>query len=143
MPLVDDKDRALMAWIKETVKEKAMRDGRYNTTPAVDRRAAQLRAEGLSFRAIGEVLGVSDKTAKQAAERGLNGGQLAAETVASAELRKLLARRWHRLTDQEREVMERRKAGDTLMAIGAKLDISKQRVQQLQVQAERILREER
>lgn len=120
-----------------------MRDGRYNTTPEVDRQAAKLRADGLSWRAVGETLGVSDKTAKQAAERGANSVQLEAEKAEATELWKLLMRRWRRLTVQEQEVMERRKAGDTLEAIGAKLDISRQRVQQLQAQAERKLREER
>jgi len=140
MPLLDDKDRATLAWLKEA---KMTRDGRYNTTPAVDRKAAKLRAEGLSFRKIAEALGVSDKTAKQAAERGANGRQLDAEKARGQELRKLLKDRWRRLTDPEMEAMERRMAGDTQDAIGAKLGISKQRVAQLQAQAEKKLREER
>lgn len=120
-----------------------MRDGRFNTTPEADRLAAELRADGLSYRRIAEALGISDKTAKQAAERGANSRQLDKEKAAAAELRKLLGRRWRRLTEAELAAAHGRQEGKTLEAIGRQLAISKQRVQQLLEQAERKLREDR
>lgn len=118
------------------------RDGRYTMTSHLDRQAAELRREGLSFRQIGEVLGVTDKTAKAAAERGEDPEALKLEEQEAAEMRKFLTRRWRRLTDNELVVMRGRRDGETLEAIAAKLGISKQRVYQIQERAEFILAED-
>lgn len=45
------------------------RDARFTMTLDQDRQAAQMKADGFSFRQIGEALGISDKTAKAAVAR--------------------------------------------------------------------------
>jgi len=120
-------------------------DGRVNTSPEVDREAARLRTLGLSWQKIGEALGISDKTAKQAAERSLRGDPR--PPVGKVDLKRMgllieKKRVQLGLTRGELEVLRRRLAGQTLAAIGEELGISRQRVSQLQKSAEKKLEAE-
>ncbi len=107
-------------------------------TRAQEARAAELADQGASWKEIARKLGVTDKAAKSAAERGAKLSP--ADLTLEKQRRQLMARRHRRLDDRERQVMWQRLGlrgwePKTLAEIAAQMGLSKQRVSQIEAAA--------